>query len=92
MKPISRKERTAYYNGPKVSVASMDGESGGQGSDAYLEDSGMSFIADESKDMSDEEIKIKALKQAIDIAKLMSDVTVDDVISIAEKVAVYIKK
>jgi len=41
--------------------------------------------------MTDEEIKIKALKQAVDVAKLMSDVTTDDVIEIAKKLAKFIK-
>ena len=45
----------------------------------------------EVKKMTDEEIKIKALKQAVDVAKLMSDVTTDDVIDIAKKLAKFIK-
>jgi len=45
----------------------------------------------EVKKMTDEDIKIKALKQAVDVAKLMSDVTTDDVIEIAKKLAKFIK-
>ena len=41
--------------------------------------------------MTDEEIKVKALGQAINIAKLLSGVKVDDVIEIATKCAKYIK-
>ena len=41
--------------------------------------------------MTDEEIKVKALGQAISIAKLLSGVKVDDVIEIAAKCAKYIK-
>ena len=72
--------------------------------DSYLEDGGLKFDDDnapsdedvekaekEAKKMSDEDIKIKALKQAVDVAKLMSDVTTDDVIEIAKKLAKFIK-
>ena len=68
------------------------------------EDGDMSFVDDEAPSpeevddakkeankMTDEEIKIKALNQAVNIAKLMSDVTTDDVIKIAGKVAKFIK-
>ncbi len=115
MKPKQRTERTAYQNGPTVSVASVkdQGSSIGQdfdldsdnvNADSYLEGGGLQFDDDnapsledvekeekEVKKMTDEEIKIKALKQAVDVAKLMSDVNTDDVIDIAKKLAKFIK-
>ena len=111
MKPRQRTERTAYQNGPTVSVASVNDTTTGIGddfslntTDNYLEGSSLNFDDDnapsvedvenaekEVKKMTDEEIKIKALKQAVDVAKLMSDVTTDDVIEIAKKLAKFIK-
>ena len=41
--------------------------------------------------MTDEELKIESLKIATNIAKLMSNVTPDDIINIAETVATFIK-
>ena len=40
--------------------------------------------------MQAEDLRIEALKRAIDIAKLMSNVTTQDVINIASKIADYI--
>lgn len=45
----------------------------------------------EPKEMSDDEIKEKAFDFAIDIAKLMSNVMVDDIVGIAGKVADFLK-
>ena len=74
------------------------------GGDSYLEGGDLKFDDDnapevediekaekEVKKMTDEEIKIKALGQAVNVAKLMSDVTTDDVIDIAKKLAKFIK-
>lgn len=41
--------------------------------------------------MSSQEIKVESLKIATNIAKLMSDVTTEDIISIADKVADFIR-
>lgn len=41
--------------------------------------------------MSEEDLKIESLKIATNIAKLMSDVTTEDIVSIAEKVAGFIR-
>lgn len=41
--------------------------------------------------MTDEELKIESLKIATNIAKLMSNVTTEDIVSIAETVAKFIK-
>ena len=45
----------------------------------------------EPKPMSEEELKIESLKIATNIAKLMSDVTTDDIITIADKVSGFIR-
>lgn len=59
--------------------------------DSFLEDGDNSFIENiESDKMSAEDLRIEALKRAIDIAKLMSNVTTQDVINIASKIADYI--
>ena len=60
--------------------------------DSFLEDGEDSFVTELEPDkMPDEELRIEALKRAIDIAKLMSNVTTEDVISIASKVVDYIR-
>lgn len=41
--------------------------------------------------MSNQDIKVESLKIATNIAKLMSDVTTEDIISIADKVADFIR-
>ena len=98
MKPIHRESRTAYQNGPTVSVADVNDTditvSFDNLEDTYNEDGENSFLADniEESTLNDEEIKIKALNQAVNIAKLMSGVTVDNVLEIAAKVAKFIKK
>ena len=112
MEPRERKERSAYPNGPKVSVASVDDDSNVIGQefnldatndDTYFEGGGLQFddeapstedIENEKQEiekMTDEEIKVKALGQAVNVAKLMSNVGVDDVIEIAKKLAKFIK-
>ena len=40
---------------------------------------------------ADEELRIEALKQAVNIARLMTDVTVDDIINIGKTVYDYLK-
>ena len=56
--------------------------------DALLEDE---VNEAESKEMTEEDLKIESLKIATNIAKLMSDVTTDDIITIADKVAGFIR-
>jgi len=105
MKPISRKDRAAFQNGPRMSVASVNDESKNgdiddflflpseeNNADTYNEDGLYKFLNNETNKYSDEEVKIKALSLAINIAKLMSDVTLDSILKIADKIAVYIKK
>ena len=60
--------------------------------DSFLEDGEDGFVTELEPDkMPDEDLRIEALKRAIDIAKLMSNVTTEDVISIAAKVVDYIR-
>ena len=60
--------------------------------DSFLEDGDDSFVTELEPDkIPDEELRIQALKRAIDIAKLMSNVTTEDIISIAAKVVDYIR-
>ena len=56
--------------------------------DALLEDE---VNETEDKTMTEEDLKIESLKIATNIAKLMSDVTTDDIITIADKVAGFIR-
>ena len=60
--------------------------------DSFLEDGDGGFVTELEPDkIPDEELRIEALKRAIDIAKLMSNVTTEDIISIAAKVVDYIR-
>ena len=60
--------------------------------DSFLEDGEGGFVTElEPEKIPDEELRIEALKRAIDIAKLMSNVTTEDIISIAAKVVDYIR-
>lgn len=56
--------------------------------DAVFED-GAATATDDG--MTDEELKIESLKIATNIGKLMSSVTTEDIVSIAETVAKFIK-
>ena len=59
--------------------------------DSFLEDGDNSFVENIEPDkMPAEDLRIESLKRAIDIAKLMSNVTTQDVINIASKIADYI--
>lgn len=60
--------------------------------DSFLEDSEDGFVTElEPDNIPDEDLRIEALKRAIDIAKLMSNVTIKDIIDIANKVVDYIR-
>lgn len=101
MKPRSRKDRSTFDNGPRVSVASVNDQSTvkdiddflflpSDDNDTYFEDGSYTFLS--NKKYSDEQIKVKALNLSINIAKLMSDVTVDNILKIADKIAIFIQK
>lgn len=100
MEPKHDKGRLAFRGGPMISKASINDTP-----DEYNEEGDLHFLNDKApdpdeidaaeekaKEMSDEEIKIKALNLAINIAKLMNDVTTEDVLKIAAKVASFIKE
>lgn len=105
MKPKERTERVPYQGGEPVSVVdiadttkdnmddfTLDFDTFGE--DAF-EDSTNSFLEEvgvqEQSNEEDEKIKIEALKQAVNVAKLMSGVTTEDVIDIASEIATYLK-
>lgn len=58
--------------------------------DELFEETNESEVSSE-KQMSEEELKVESLKIATNIAKLMSDVTPEDIIQIATKVSDFIK-
>ena len=57
--------------------------------DAFLEGGETSFLNDEKPAKSDVEIKVTSLKQAIKVARLFSNVTVDDVLETADRIAKF---
>ena len=58
--------------------------------DELFEDDDVNESAEDKK-MTEEELKIESLKIATNIAKLMSDVTTDDIITIADKASSFIR-
>lgn len=61
--------------------------------DSFLEDGDINFnnIKEVEKTIDEQELRIKALNLAINIAKLMSNVTTEDVIKIADDVLDYLQ-
>lgn len=63
--------------------------------DDIEEDGALGFVDDGSDETETQEyiedLRIEALKRAIDIAKLMSNVTADDIINLADKLVIFIK-
>lgn len=61
--------------------------------DDIEEDGALGFVDDGSDETQEyiEDLRIEALKRAIDIAKLMSNVTADDIINLADKLVIFIK-
>lgn len=57
--------------------------------EAFYEGGDTGFLADEKPAKSDVEIKVTALKQAIKVARLFSNVTVDDVLETADRIAKF---
>ena len=92
MEPRTRNIRRLYQGGPAVVVADTDGNPMTD-LDDYFEDGDEVFLnnLESEKHISDEDIKIKALKQAIDIAKIQDAVTTEDVLKIASQLAIFIK-
>ena len=92
MEPRTRNIRRLYQGGPAVVVADTDGNPMTD-LDDYFEDGDEVFLnnIESEKHITDEDIKIKALKQAIDIAKIQDAVTTEDVLKIASQLAIFIK-
>lgn len=59
--------------------------------DDIEEDGSLGFVDENKTQEYIEDLRIEALKRAIDIAKLMSNVTTDDIIDLAAKLIVFIK-
>lgn len=93
MEPRTRNIRRLYQGGPAVVVADTDGNPMTD-LDDYFEDGDEVFLnnLESEKHISDEDIKIKAIKQAIDIAKIQDAVTTEDVLKIASQLAIFIKE
>ncbi len=91
MNPKIHRTRKAVTGGRSLKVRDIN-DTGETFFDDYFEDGELSYLDNENNVLELEESRIEALKRAIDIAKLMSNVTVNDVINIASKVFDYIKK
>lgn len=93
MEPRKRNIRRLYQGGPAVVVADTDGNPMTD-LDDYFEDGDDVFLnnLESEKHMTDEDIKIKAIKQAIDVAKIQEAVTTKDILKIASRLATFIKK
>ena len=93
MQPRKRNIRRLYQGGPAVVVADTDGNPMTD-LDDYFEDGDDVFLnnLESEKHMTDEDIKIKAIKQAIDVAKIQEAVTTKDILKIASRLATFIKK
>ena len=93
MEPRKRNIRRLYQGGPAVVVADTDGNPMTD-LDDYFEDGDDVFLnnSELEKHMTDEDIKIKAIKQAIDVAKIQEAVTTKDILEIASRLATFIKK
>lgn len=94
MKPNESKIRRIDFNGNTQNKMQLSLESIGKigipEQQLMGEDSTLGFLK-EPKTMGDTKIKIKALEQAISMSKLFSSVTPDLVISLAAKLAIFIK-
>ena len=59
--------------------------------DDIEEDGSLGFVDESETQEHIEDLRIESLKRAIDIAKLMSNVTTEDIINLAAKLIVFIK-
>lgn len=94
MKPKIHKTRTAVPGGEQLKVRDVADTPEDIFLDTYSEDDDgfLDTLVDENKEIEEEQkSRIEALKRAIDIAKLMSNVTTEDVIEIANKILNYMK-
>ena len=93
MEPRTKNIRRLYQGGPAVVVADTDGNPMTD-LDDYFEDGDEVFLnnLESEKHITDEDIKIKALKQAIDVQKIKETVTTKDILKIASQLATFIKE
>ena len=92
MKPKQHKTRTAIPGGPKLEVRDVN-DTPSDVYDDYFEDSDINLnnLSKYNEKEDQQKQRIEALKRAIDIAKLMSNVTTEDIIEIAKKIINYLK-
>ena len=92
MEPKIHKTRTPATGMEPLEVADVNDTPDDIFMDSFFEDDEGFVDATEHQEILEEQkSRIEALKRAIDIAKLMSNVTTDDIINIAEKVLDYMK-
>lgn len=92
MEPKIHKQRTPAPGMEPLEVADVNDSSNDIFNDSFFEDNEGFVDAIEHKEVLEQQKqRIEALKRAIDIAKLMSNVTTDDVITIADKVLDFMK-
>ena len=90
MEPKEHKQRTPVTGGEPLDVVDISNTN--IGGDEFLEDGDIAFLDNEESDKEIQQLRIKALKQAIDMAKLMSNVTTDDILNMANIVLKYIQE
>lgn len=92
MEPKTHKTRTPAPGMEPLQVADINDNLEDFYLDSFFEDDeGFVDAAVHEQTLEEQERRIEALKRAIDIAKLMSNVTTDDVINLANKVLDYLK-
>ena len=92
MEPKIHKTRTPVSGGDSLEVRDINDTPADVFMDEYFEDD-LGFV-DAMEHQETEELqknRIEALKRAIDIAKLMSNVTTEDILKIADKILDYMK-
>ena len=92
MKPKLHITRTPAPGMEPLKVADVNDTPDDIFMDSFFEDDeGFVDAIEHQETLEEQKSRIEALKRAIDIAKLMSNVTTDDVINIADKVLDYMK-
>ena len=92
MEPKKHTQRTPATGMDPLQVADINDTYDDFSFDSFFEDDTSYVDAAVHKEILEEQKqRIEALKRAIDIAKLMSNVTTDDVIELADKVLDYLK-
>lgn len=92
MEPVKHKTRTPAPGMKPLGVADINDNPEDFYLDSFFEDDeGFVDASVHEQTLEEQKQRIEALKRAIDIAKLMSNVTTDDVINLANKVLDYLK-